>query len=122
MKLTVRLWIACLALIAFSLSVHGQRQKAMWKEVKGVIVPVPPSIHPRLYLQACDVPALKERIKTPQGQQVIKNLQKLGIDRTPAEEARETDRAFRYYYKMRGVTSRAQLPARTRFCPPCTGA
>ena len=111
MKLTVRLWIACLALIAFSLSVHGQRQKAMWKEVKGVIVPVPPSIHPRLYLQACDVPALKERIKTPQGQQVIKNLQKLGIDRTPAEEARETDRAFRYYYKMRGVTSRAQLQA-----------
>ena len=111
MKLTVRLWIACLALVVFSLSAHGQRQKTTWEELNGVTIPVPPQTHPRLYLQACDIPALKERIQTPQGQRVIKALQKLGIDRIPDEEARETDHAFRYYYKMRGVTSRVQLQA-----------
>lgn len=38
-------------------------------------------------------------------------MRKLGVDRTPAEEAQETDRGFRYYFKMRGVTSRVQTQA-----------
>ena len=36
-------------------------------------------------------------------------MKELSKDRTPAEEAAVTNRGFRYYYEMRGVTSRVQL-------------
>lgn len=38
-------------------------------------------------------------------------MKELSKDRTPAEEAAVTNRGFRYYYEMRGVTSRVQLQA-----------
>ena len=34
-----------------------------------------------------------------------------GKDRTPEEEAKVKDRGFRYYFEMRGVTSRVQVQA-----------
>ena len=76
-----------------------------------VTIPDPPKGHPRLYLGSKDIPALKARIESPQGQKIMRALAKLGEDRTPAEEAAETDRGFRYYQKMRGLTSRVQLDA-----------
>ncbi len=103
--------IACMALSIFSLPAQELRKEATWQEVDGVTVPIPPQAHPRLYLQACDIPELKERIQMPQAQKLIGQLTKLGKDRTPAEEAKETDHGFRYYFKMRGVTSRAQVQA-----------
>lgn len=38
-------------------------------------------------------------------------MKELGKDRTPDEEAAVTNRGFRYYYEMRGVTTRVQLQA-----------
>ena len=76
-----------------------------------VTIPDPPKGHPRLYLESKDVPALKARMESPRGRKIIKTFAKLGEDRTAAEEAAETDRGFRYYQKMRGLTSRAQLDA-----------
>lgn len=93
------------------LSAQEIRKEVTWQELDGVTVPIPPQTHPRLYLRAADIPNLKERLKTPQAQQTIAALKAMGKDRTPEEEAADPDRAFRYYYKMRGVTSRAQLQA-----------
>lgn len=103
--------VACMALSVLSTLAQEPRKEATWKEVDGVTVPIPPQTHPRLYLQACDVPQLKERIRTPQAWKLIEKLKKLGKDRTAAEEAKETDHGYRYYFKMRGVTSRAQVQA-----------
>mgnify|MGYP001524452376 CR=1 FL=1 len=101
---------------SFCLSAQELPKEVVWQEVEGVNVPVPPQTHPRLYVRSSDLPALKERMKTPQAQQTLSLMKELSKDRTPAEEAAVTNRGFRYYYEMRGVTSRVQLQA---LDPPC---
>lgn len=96
---------------SFCLSAQELPKEVVWQEVEGVNVPVPPQTHPRLYVRSSDLPALKERMKTPQAQQTLSLMKELSKDRTPAEEAAVTNRGFRYYYEMRGVTSRVQLQA-----------
>ena len=103
--------VVCLTFSIFSLSAQELRKEVVWQEMDGVTVPIPPQTHPRLYLRPHDIPELKERVKTPQAQKLIHELRTLGKDRTVAEEAKETDHGFRYYFKMRGVTSRAQVQA-----------
>ena len=76
-----------------------------------VKIPDPPRKHPRLYLLQDDIPALKSRIESPDGQRLIRSLQKLAVPRTPEEEAAEDKSGFRYYMRMRGLTSQAQLDA-----------
>lgn len=74
--------------------------------------PTPPSgVHPRLYIQKKEIPELRYKMETPTGQKILRTLDKAGIDRTPEELAREKDRGFRFYFRMRGVTSRAQHQA-----------
>ena len=96
---------------SFCLSAQELPKEVVWQEVEGVNVPIPPQTHPRLYVRSSDLPALKERLKTPQAQQTLSLMKELSKDRTPAEEAAVTNRGFRYYYEMRGVTSRVQLQA-----------
>ncbi len=74
--------------------------------------PEPPAgVHPSLYHQKKEIPAIRDKAESSTGGKIIRTLQRAGKDRTPEEEAKEKDRGFRYYYRMRGVTSRAQLPA-----------
>ena len=79
--------------------------------MEGVTVPIPPQVHPRLYVRSADLPDLKKRMEHPHVKEVLATLNKLGKDRTPEEEAKVKDRGFRYYFEMRGVTSRVQVQA-----------
>ena len=104
--------LACLSLGAVILSPVRAADKVEWKKVNGVEIPIPPTVHPRLYLRSSDIPELRERLKNPEIKKTIAKIQKLGVDRTPEEEAKAPDRSgFRYYAEMRGVTSRVQLEA-----------
>lgn len=104
--------LACLSLGTVILSPVRAADKVEWKKVNGVEIPIPPTVHPRLYLRSSDIPELRERLKNPEIQKTIAKIQKLGVDRTPEEEAKAPDRSgFRYYAEMRGVTSRVQLEA-----------
>lgn len=104
--------LACLSLGTVILSPVRAADKVEWKKVNGVEVPIPPTVHPRLYLRSSDIPELRERLKNPEIKKTIAKIQKLGVDRTPEEEAKAPDRSgFRYYAEMRGVTSRVQLEA-----------
>ena len=76
-----------------------------------VVLPDPPSGHPRLYLRKSDIPELRERMRSYDGQKILTAMSKNSVDRSAEEEAAETDRGFRYYQKMRGLTSRAELDA-----------
>lgn len=99
---------------AFSLSLlYAQKGPgdARWEEVDGVTIPVPPAEHPRLYIRASEIPELEARMKRPEGKAIVSQLKKAAVPRTPEEEAKETDRGFRYYAKMRGITSQVQLQA-----------
>ena len=87
------------------------KEEVVWKTVEDVSVPVPPPSHPRLYVRSAHLPELKQRMNTPQVKEALAALQKLSKDRTPEEEAKVTDRGFRYYFEMRGVTSRVQVQA-----------
>lgn len=74
--------------------------------------PVPPAgVHPRLYLQKKEIPSIRDKAESATGQKILRSLAKAGIDRTPEELAKEKDRGFRFYFRMRGVTSRAQIQA-----------
>ena len=104
--------LACLSLGTVILSPVRAADKVEWKKVNGVEIPIPPTVHPRLYLRSSDIPELRERLKNPEIKKTIAKIQKLGVDRTPEEEAKAPDRSgFRYYAEMRGVTSRVQLEA-----------
>lgn len=102
--------IALLFLVVPTLSAQGKGEVA-WQKLDGVLVPVPPQSHPRLYVRSSHLSELKERMKAPQAKKTVAALQKLSKDRTPEEEAKVTDRGFRYYFEMRGVTSRVQVQA-----------
>ena len=104
--------LACLSLGAVILSPVRAADKVEWKKVNGVEIPIPLTVHPRLYLRSSDIPELRERLKNPEIKKTIAKIQKLGVDRTPEEEAKAPDKSgFRYYAEMRGVTSRVQLEA-----------
>lgn len=104
--------LACLSLGTVILSPVRAADKVEWKKVNGVEIPIPPTVHPRLYLRSSDIPELRERLKNPEIKKTIAKIQKLGKDRTPEEEAKAPDKSgFRYYAEMRGVTSRVQLEA-----------
>ena len=104
--------LACLSLGAVILSPVRAADKVEWKKVNGVEIPIPPTVHPRLYLRSSDIPELRERLKNSEIKKTIAKIQKLGVDRTPEEEAKAPDKSgFRYYAEMRGVTSRVQLEA-----------
>ena len=77
---------------SFCLSAQELPKEVVWQEVEGVNVPIPPQTHPRLYVRSSDLPALKERLKTPQAQQTLSLMKELSKDRTPAEEAAVTNR------------------------------
>lgn len=112
MKKIVFAVLACLSLGTVMLSPVRAADKVEWKKVNGVEVPIPPSVHPRLYLRSSDIPELRERLKNPEIQKTIAKIKKLAVDRTPEEEAKAPDKSgFRYYAENRGVTSRVQLEA-----------
>lgn len=112
MKKIVFAVLACLSLGTVILSPVRAADKVEWKKVNGVEIPIPPTVHPRLYLRSSDIPELRERLKNPETQKTIAKIQKLGVDRTPEEEAKAPDKSgFRYYAENRGVTSRVQLEA-----------
>jgi len=107
---------AILAAFSFNI-IYAQPQTenndrgVVWTETDGVAIPLPPKEHPRLYLRSDDIPNLKERLKTPEGKAIVAKMKKAAKPRTVEEEAKETDRGFRYYAQMRGVTSQSQLDA-----------
>lgn len=99
-------------LLFFCLVGNAQkRTEVTWEKLDDVLVPIPPQTHPRLYVRSANLPDLKKRMDHPQVKEVLATLRKLGVDRTAEEEAKVTDRGFRYYFEMRGVTSRVQVQA-----------
>ena len=103
--------ISLIILSSAHLSAQG-KQEVTWETVDGVTVPLPPKVHPRLYLLSSDLPGLKQRLNHPEVRKTLETMKRLGKDRTPEEEAKAPARnGFRYYAEMRGVTSRAQLQA-----------
>ncbi|HOD82337.1 MAG: Heparin and heparin-sulfate lyase precursor [Planctomycetes bacterium ADurb.Bin126] len=61
---TARL-IGALLVAAMASVAAGQAKPIAWKDVRGVRLPVPPAEHPRLYLRASQVAALKARLEHP---------------------------------------------------------
>ena len=103
--------LICLGILTTNLPAQT-RNAVEWHNVNGIEIPVPPSVHPRLYLRSSDIPELKERVKNPEIMKTIKKMEKLSKNRTPEEEAKAPAKSgFRYYAEMRGVTSRVQLDA-----------
>lgn len=74
-------------------------------------LPVPPPVHPRLYVTANDIPALRERMLSDEGRAVLSRMDSLARPMTPEEETAAGKKDFRYYFRMRGLPSRVELLA-----------
>lgn len=112
MKHTFILLTLCIC--SFFNNIYSQElsKEVTWCNMDGVSVPIPPKTHPRLYIRPNEISELKERLQTPEAQQTIAVLKELSKPRTAIEEKAEGEnRGFRYYYKMRGITSEVQLQA-----------
>lgn len=102
---------AAVLISAVTFAQERKQNEVVWKEMNGVTVPLPPTEHPRLFVRSWEIPALKEKMEHAEGKKILKKLRKASVPRTAEEEAEEKDRGFRYYAKMRGVTSQVQLQA-----------
>ena len=87
------------------------QKKVVWTDMDGISVPLPPMEHPRVFVRGEEIPALKVKMQTKAGKKILRKLNEQSVPRTAEEEAAEKDRGFRYYAKMRGVTSKVQLQA-----------
>ena len=112
MKISKYVAVGLLMLSAF-LTCKAERPVSPDKENtgEGIVAPVPPAEHPRLYIRKNEIQDLRLKLQSESAKKILRQMEKMGEDRTPAEEAKETDRGFRYYAKMRGLTTRAQLQA-----------
>ena len=109
-----KLAVAALVLLASMTVVAAQerdQKKAVWVDMDGVSVPLPPKEHPRVFVRAEEIPALKLKMQTKPGKKILRKLAEASVPRTAQEDAAEKDRGFRYYAKMRGITSKVQLQA-----------
>ncbi len=80
-----------------------------WKEFEGVMMPIPPKMHPRLYLRAEHVAELPQRMKDPALQKVWGELNKLQEDGSSKDKPEKVD--WRYYFDSRGLVTRVELKA-----------
>lgn len=85
------------------------RPDVVWKEINGVMMPLPPPVHPRLYLRREQVADLSARIKDQDLAKVWSDLQKMKIDKTLAEIPATKD--WRFYFDTKGLLNRAELRA-----------
>lgn len=81
----------------------------VWKEVNGVLIPLPPPVHPRLFLRREQVEELPYRINDKDIAKVWDDLQKMKIDKTPDEIPQTKD--WRFYFDTKGLLNRAELKA-----------
>ena len=112
-KHLIKLSVLVITLIITVVSSAQERdqKKVVWVEQNGVTIPLPPKEHPRVFVRTEEIPALKAKMQTKDGKKILRKLTEASKPRTPEEEASEKDRGFRYYAKMRGVTSQVQLQA-----------
>ena len=76
------------------------QKKAVWVEMDGVTVPLPPKEHPRVFVRSEEIPALRAKMQTKDGKKILRKLTEASQPRTAEEEAAEKDRGFRYYFAV----------------------
>ena len=99
-----------LSLLLLTSSFAQTRNDVVWQEVNGISIPIPPKVHPRLYLRAENIPDIKKRMSDPKLAKVWNDLQEMKADWKPEDIPEKID--FRFYLNnQRGATVRAMLNA-----------
>jgi heparin/heparan-sulfate lyase len=81
----------------------------VWKKQNGISIPVPPKVHPRLYLRLQHVAELPARMNNPALKKVWDDLTKMQEDRKPSEMPAEKE--SKYYSDPKGLLDRVELKA-----------
>ena len=102
------LLILLFVLLPFNLFSQLQSD-VVWKEQNGVSIPVPPHVHPRLYLRSQHIAELPARMKNPALKKVWDDLNKMQEDRKPSEMP--ADKESKYYSDPKGLLDRTELKA-----------
>lgn len=107
--LQVKLIVITAFLTISSILCAQPKPDVIWKEVNGVSMPIPPKVHPRLYLRSENITDLPNRIKDPGLLKVWTDLQNMKADRTAAEIPATKD--WRFYFETKGLLTRVELKA-----------
>ena len=72
---TTFIMIAAFAAISLTQTLQAQeRPEVTWEKTGEVTVPVPPDVHPRLYLLEKDIPELRERLENPEIKKTVETI------------------------------------------------
>ena len=71
----------------------------------------PPADHPRILIHKADIPAIKERLKSPEAKATLEQMKKIAVPMTAKEKARTDWKRSGSWMKMRGVTMQSELDA-----------
>ncbi|HET7733680.1 MAG TPA: heparinase, partial [Paludibacter sp.] len=108
-KLRLELFVSLLFCFAIFAGQAQSQGSLTWKNVAGVSIPIPPSVHPRLCFRAENIPDIKTRMRDPSLTKVWSTLQSMTQDWLPSQIPAVID--YRFYYKDKGSPIRAQLSA-----------
>ncbi|WP_258103481.1 heparin/heparin-sulfate lyase HepB [Marinoscillum sp. MHG1-6] len=106
MKRNIVLFLA-LAALCLGTEAYGQSE-VKWEDYEGVSIPIPPAVHPRLYLREEHIPDLKSRLKNeklkPIWDELVAMSEQDDVDKNSAKTWREM-------VIQKGTTVRSELNA-----------
>jgi hypothetical protein len=80
-----------------------------WEDHEGTSIPIPPPVHPRLYVRDQHVADLKDRLSNTVLKDVWQDLVEMSEDIPSADDGEPKD--WRYYVQQRGPSVRAEMDA-----------
>lgn len=66
----IKRFLLSLAAVTICIAASSQerdQKNVVWVDMDGVTVPLPPKEHPRVFIRAEEIPALKEKMVRPEG-------------------------------------------------------
>ena len=66
------LMLACVLVSTLAIAQQRDQKKAVWVDMDGVNVPLPPMEHPRVFVRAEEIPALKLKMQTKPGKKILR--------------------------------------------------
>ncbi len=100
--------LTLILLVANVTTALPQKPDLRWEKHDGVAIPIPPAEHPRLYLRAQHIPALKERLSDPILSEVWQDLVEMSKERGVDDGRQKT---WRHYVQQRGASVKAEMDA-----------
>ena len=77
MKKSILFMTSFIFILSFAIQAQ-EKNEVIWEKIDDVTIPVPPKVHPRLYLLSSDLPELRQRMNNSQIKKTLETMKRLG--------------------------------------------